>query len=653
MEQGLHARGMYDSTRSAGRARVFRRGRRRIAGVPCILLAEGHAPTREFVERALADSGFEPIVADDAERAYELYAARRPAAVVLSAELSGGAAALAQRLHAADPRVLIVVTDQEHLGRARGLQALLPLKANAYVANPTQRELVEKLQHLVSQSAGARDAVRGVSLVLSRKPTGRGELRPGALARMLHQIWRSLSEGILVLEDAAAERRICFRRGVPVAWQSTVPEEGLVGWLASQGRLDEVQRGHAVEAMASGLSAGAALIAAGVLEPGEQLQASLGAHLKAMLVRAVAAREGRWRFHPGLEFASEVHAVEVLPLPVILDGGRAGLTSRHFTDSLKAVMDAYPARTAEFQQLLPACGLSSQDVRLALSLDGREQTRDWLGRQKDLQPALSLLWFLSLVSAVAFQDDAAPADAYGPPPVRRKKPLPFDRAEALRQVALQILPGTYFHALGVDIAADDEEVERAYHEVASRFHPDAFAEYDVADLEDLLTAVQDKVTAAHRVLANEEKRRAYLSFLVLKLELTGARRAGIVLDAEIALKRGERALLSRRNAEAVQALRAAVEANAKEPEYHAMLGFAELYDPVLPAAARRDEARRCARRALALSPDHPRATAVMALAEAEEGAVAEARRLVLGGLKAHPASDVLKRVLHRLNSPRA
>jgi tetratricopeptide (TPR) repeat protein len=338
---------------------------------------------------------------------------------------------------------------------------------------------------------------------------------------------------------------------------------------------------------------------------------------------------------------------------VILDGGRAGLTARHFAEALKAVMDAYPARTAEFQQLVPACGLSSQDVRLALSLDGRARTREWLARQKELQPALSLLWFLSLVSGVAFQDEPAASDAYGPAPIRKRKPLPADRAEALRQAALQILPGTYFHALGVDIAADAAEVERAYQEVASRFHPDAFAEYDAADLEDLLAAVQDKVTAAHRVLSNEEKRRAYLSFLVLKFELTGARHAGIVLDAEIALKRGERALLARRNAEAVQALKVAVEGNPREPEYHAMLGFAELHDPVLPPAGRLEEARRCARRALALAPDHPRATAVLALADAGGGEVGEARRLVLAGLKLHPGSEVLKRVLHRLNTPRA
>ena len=214
------------------------------------------------------------------------------------------------------------------------------------------------------------------------------------------------------------------------------------------------------------------------------------------------------------------------------------------------------------------------------------------------------------------------------------------------------MPGTDFHALGVDIAANAPEIERAYAEVASRFHPDGFAEYEVGDLADLLAAVQDKVTAAYRVLANAEKRRAYLSFLMLKFELTGTRRAGIDMDAEIALKKGERALFARRNAEAVQALREAVERNPREPEYHAMLAFAELLDPALPAAGRAQEAKRAARRALALAPDHPRASAVLALAEAALGDLAEARRIVLDALKVHPSSEVLKETLHRLNRPR-
>jgi DNA-binding response OmpR family regulator/tetratricopeptide (TPR) repeat protein len=619
-----------------------------------VLLAEGHPPTREFVTQSLAAAGFEVLVAEDPQQVYELYASHRPLAVVVGADFAYPAgAALTQRLRDVDPRVLVVVADKEHLGKARGLQAVLPMKANAYVADPTRKDLVEKVQHLLQQRAAAQPALRGAALVLSRPASARGEVKPGVVARLLHQIWRAFSEGILVVEESATERRISFLRGVPVAFWSSAADDSLVAWLAASGRLDEATRAAALEGMAGGLSPGAALIAAGVLEPGEPLQATLRAHLKAMVVQTVGAREGRWRFHPGAEHAGEVHAVEILPLQAVLEGARAGVPVRHFADALRAVMDAYPVRTAEFQRLLPAAGLSSSDLRLALALDGRTTTRRFLeARERELKDALSLLWFLSLVGATAFHDEPAAEGVYGTPPPRKKKPLPADRAEALRQAALQILPGTYFHALGLDIAADAAEVERAYAEVASRFNPDGFAEYDVGDLEDLLAAVQDKVTAAWRVLGNDEKRRAYLSFLLLKFELTGARRPGIDVDAEIALKRGERALLARRNAEAVAALASAVERNPKEPEYLAMLGFASLFDPVLPRSQRAAEARKSARKALALAPDHARATAVLALAEEMAGDLAEARKLVLAGLKAHPANEVLKRVLHRLNRAR-
>ena len=621
-----------------------------------VLLAEGHGPTREFVTQSLAAAGYEVLVADDPQQAYELYASQRPAAVVLGVDFAyPAAAALAQRLREVDPRVLVVAADKEHLGKARGLQAVLPLKANAYVADPTSRQLVDKVQHLVAQSAAAATAaLRGAQLVLSRAPSARGEVKPGVVARLLHQIWRAFSEGILVVDEGGQERRVFFLRGVPVAFRSPDPAETLVGWLAASGRVDEAARATALEGMASGLSPGAALIAAGVLEPGEPLQAALRAHAKAMIVAVVGAKEGRWRFHSGAEFAAEVHPAEVLPLPAVLEGARAAIPAKHFADALKAVMDAYPVRTAEFQQLLPAAALSSSDLRLALALEGRATTREFLdARQKDLKEALSLVWFLSLIGAAAFHDERAEGDdVYGKAPARKRKPLPADRAEALRQAALQILPGTYFHALGLDIAADAAEAERAYQEVSRRFHPDGFAEYDVGDLADLLGAVQDKVTAAYRVLSSDEKRRAYLSFLLLKLELTGVRRAGIDVDAETALKKGERALLARRNAEAVAALAAAVERNPKEPEYHAMLGFAELYDPVLPPSHRAAEARRCARKALQLAPEHARAAAVLALAEAMTGDAAEARKVVVAGLKTHPTSEVLKAVLHRLNRAR-
>ena len=66
---------------------------------------------------------------------------------------------------------------------------------------------------------------------------------------------------------------------------------------------------------------------------------------------------------------------------------------------------------------------------------------------------------------------------------------------------MKIVTGSYFQVLGLDIAADSEAVEKAYHEVAIRFHPDTYAEWDLSEIADVLvgtirTWVQREQSAA-------------------------------------------------------------------------------------------------------------------------------------------------------------
>jgi tetratricopeptide (TPR) repeat protein len=620
--------------------------------VPRILLVEAHTATRETVLMRLVDAGLEVLVASTCDAATGIYASHRPDAVVLAVG-SEGAAEAARRLRELDRRVVLVALDHGHLGETLGPDAAAPLQAGAYVESPLGPALVEQLSLLIGQAAAARARLSGVALLLSRPPAATGEVQAGVVARLIHQVWRSTSDGVLVLEGTGPVRRLYFLRGSPVAVESSVPNEALADWFNGTGRLDEAARDAVRDAMAGGLSAGAALIAAGVVEPGEGLLAALRAHVRSLLVTSVGVRAGRWRFHVGDEFTAQVQTVEVLPLAPLLEGARAHLSVKHFADALKAVLDAVPTRTVECQKLVTLVSLGLSDQRMLQALDGRLTSKAFLeARKADLKEALSLLWFLSLIGALVFHEQAAepgagPAGAGGEP--RTRPPLPADRAEAVRQAALRILPGTHFHALGVDIAADADEVERAYREVSARFHPDGFADWEVGDLNDLLLSVQEKVSAAHRVLSNGEKRRQYLAFLLLKFELAGVRRPGIVLDAELALKRGERALRARRPDEAVAALRQAAELNPREPEYLAMLGFAELRAPDRTADAQADAARLAAGRALELDPGHPRALVVLALAEEAAGRREPARQAALRALQAHPGSELARRALARVS----
>src|SRR5690606_38491375 len=128
----------------------------------------------------------------------------------------------------------------------------------------------------------------------------------------------------------------------------------------------------------------------------------------------------------------------------------------------------------------------------------------------DLRDAYSLFWFLQLTETVSFSK-APPASERADQVVpRRRKPLPAEIATSLREGAVNVIAGSYFKVLGLPITADTEQVEKAYREIASKYHADAYAEYDVAELQDLLDSVQEKLTAAYRVLSLEMKRKAYL-----------------------------------------------------------------------------------------------------------------------------------------------
>jgi DNA-binding NarL/FixJ family response regulator/tetratricopeptide (TPR) repeat protein len=631
-----------------------------------ILVVDGHAPTRELLERRLSGDGFEVSAAEDPRGAWEAFAALWPAAVVLAADLPHAEArALAQRIREVDPRHLLLVVDKAHLGRAAGVQEVLDLHANAYVADATSRELPERLRQLMAQSAPGRRAdllTPGTSRVLERAPAEQGDVRPGELPEVLLRLWRAGADGILEVQDRDRTRRLFLLRGSPVAFESDVRAESLGRWLVAGGNLSEAQYQASLDVRAAGeISEGAALVAAGALAPGEPLRAALRAHLCAMVSLLAALREGRWRLRPGADFFGEVPAVDVPALAPILDGVRAALPTRHFAQALKGELHAYPARSPGFPRLVPAMALGSADLRLALALTGRVTTRAFLEeRRAGLRDALPLLWFLERVGAVAFHpapveagDAPRQADA-APVPARRRKPLPEERARDLRQAALEVLPGSYFRALGVDISADIDEIERAYHEAATRFHPDSFAAYDVGPLEDLLAQVQEKLGAAYRVLANEEKRRAYLAFLLAREATeTGRRREAPVPEAEVALKRGERALRERRVPDAVTAFQEAVQRNAREPEYLALLAFAVLHDARAPEEERPRSAARLARRALALDPDCVRAQIVLALSEMAGGDVGEARKRLLAALRAAPGNALARRALALVNQARA
>ena len=625
--------------------------------VKTLLLAESHPPTLEHLTGLLAQAGYTVSAVSDPVSALQHFVADNPDVVVLAVDLPKMEASHVGQLIRSHPqggRVPIVAIDKGHLGKARGVQAVLGLKVNAYVQDPLKLgELVSKVNELV-RAAEAVAPTKGIEAMLARSAVTAGDLKGYPLPELVQVIYRQRREGVLVVAYRELTRRVFFARGGAVNYDSTARQDALPSFLLERGIITEAQAEIVMQALGSGLRIGAALADAGVEAAGEELLEILRDYTRDRLAQVVGMREGRFAFYGGDEFQQEVATVEIPALAPVLEGARRALPLKVLAAPLRRYLGEYPVRSPEFGKDLAALGLDTDDLKIAMQINGRLLLRDLLAHGRgDLRRGYSLLWFLQLTGGVTFSP--TPVAAEGPalsavPDViapRKRKPLPAELAATLREGAVKIITSSYFHSLGLDIAADMEAVERAYHEMGMKFHPDTYAEYDLSDLRDLLDSVQEKLSASYRVLSVEEKRKAYLQYLLGKLEV-GGRVSAINVEAEVLVRRGESYLRKKDYRMALQLFEEAVALNPREPEFYSYLAWATYHAALGPLKDRAKEAQKVLKKALSLNPYLERAQIISAIIDNDLEDATSARKKLLKVLEMNPNSKLAKAALRKV-----
>jgi len=626
--------------------------------VKTVLLADHHPPTLEHLREALIQAGYEVRATADPGRAMEHVLAEPLDAILVSIDfprLSGQHLCQLVRAHDQAGRVPVIAMDHGHLSRPRGVSAILDLKASAYVADPMKvADLKAKLSSLLGAGAARSPPAGGVHGVLSRPPIASGDLRPLPLPSLLHSFHRLQRDGILVAAHRDVTRRVYFLKGAPVSFDSSARNDSFSSFLFDRGALTADQVNAVARAMAGGLRLSTALADAGVALQGDDLLARLREYVVDRTAQVVGMREGRYAFYLGTEFAGEVAKVDVPALAAVLEGARRSYALKVFVQPLRMRGHEFPCRTPEFGKDLPALGLNRQDLKIAMQLSGRLPLRELVAHGRgELREACSLLWFLLLCGAAqlsprpvaASEHESAYAAATEKIAPRKRKGMPAEKVAELRDAAVKILTGSYFQVLGLDITADSEAVEKAYHEVGIRFHPDTYAEHDTSEIRDLLDSVQDKLSGAYRVLSVEDKRKAYVQYLLTRL--VGSRSAPINVDAEIALKRGELAMKRKDFISARLAFELAVSLNAREPEYYSYLAWTTLVAGSGDRKERLRSAQKIIKKALAINAYLERPQVISAIIDLEQGDATGAHKKLIKTLEMNPGSELAKAALRK------
>jgi curved DNA-binding protein CbpA len=174
-----------------------------------------------------------------------------------------------------------------------------------------------------------------------------------------------------------------------------------------------------------------------------------------------------------------------------------------------------------------------------------------------------------------------------PPPLGPEPQRGAGRSPVMDQIAevLEMKQGLaskdYYQILGVDPKGSDEDIKKAYFQLARKFHPDRFDRQISQSYREQIDEVFNAVTNAYRTLSDKEKRAAYdKSTAPVQVEDVGKK-------ADLRYRQAKVLASQSRYQEAIILLEEAVRLR-KKADYYLLLAQLEMKTPSLSRKAEQD-----------------------------------------------------------------
>lgn len=391
-----------------------------------------------------------------------------------------------------------------------------------------------------------------------RKPTAAGALATTPLPNLLAYLLDRRLTGTLVVEDAAGQKSaLFFEQGRPVKARTAEPVVLIGQLLVEMGILRRIDAERAAEQAASEQRLYGAYLVARQMLPAERLEEGLRKQLRRrihwMMSLPPDTIYGFYEDANLLEHWGGAEGTPVAVLPLVWQGIRhytqservAATLSRLSGGILRLHLEAQPARfqfdrheqaivdvlRAKPQTLesLLATGLLEESIlrrlvymlAIARHLDLGTGTRpigvEGTPAQRSHVPVHAASGGQSPTSTErttapqrAARDSRPPLSAGGEavPPSPATDAQADQRKAELRKQATEVLEQNYYHVLGVDQLASTSTVQAAFFQLAKKWHPDRL-EPEFSDLRDLVTRAFARMSEAHALLTDPDKRKEY------------------------------------------------------------------------------------------------------------------------------------------------
>ncbi len=542
-----------------------------------VLIVEDDAPFRKALERVVARLGYPTRSAGDGIEALQSIRESMPGLVLLDLLLprTDGYAVLEELRANADANALPVVPMSAVYKDIAATRRLRELGCEEFLEKPfAEQSLARLLRRYLGRPENGRGDATG-----QPGETPLGERGFGAV------LWQAIQDGAsgaLHARRGKAKKVVLLQAGRPLAIRSNVVRECLGRRLLAAKRIDQATLDRSLSEMRETRQLqGQVLLGFGAIEP-EELDRALAEQGRDKLAELLGWEQGQSWFEPDVSQLSRVTELESdCPQALLLEAA-----ARVAPASLERALErAEPGKVlVDARNLTPESRALDHVAALLAALE-RGATPDEL--VADHAAALFGLGLVGLLDPpdAAAQDGPARADRAGIQELR----------ERLERQASQ----SHFGVLGVEADADEARIRTAFFELAKRFHPDRLG--SDAEARELARRLFARVTEAHQVLADPDRRRAYEATLRAPGE-DPERLGNELLRAEVQFQKGMALFKQRNYPAALEQFDWALRLDPSEGEFEALYGWTcYLADPDAPRALEKAAAH--LENALKLSPN--------------------------------------------------
>ncbi|HAR35811.1 MAG TPA: hypothetical protein DCR87_02670 [Acidobacteria bacterium] len=457
------------------------------------------------------------------------------------------------------------------------------------------------------------------------------------VAAFLKDIFFNNRTGRLSFKRQEVEKHFFFIKGKPIQVKTNVKSERLGEILFKLQKIQTQTFENIEEFIQPHQPLGESLKRGGVIKEGD-LREALAFQIRESLLGIFSYFDGELNFQEK-DIQPQAEELPAVDIPFIIDYGLRRMKydsslQRFFAGRkvvLKNIRYAY-FLTEEEKALLDRLATSQVIDRMAIP--ARFSSESFFR-------CLYLFYCLDMIEVQA-ADESFKKDDYA---AASKKKLELDELEArieeLKEIKSQLNSRNYYELLGVSRVATDEEIKKAYFNLARKYHPDRFN----SNLSDhsLVNEVFNAITTAYRTLSEPDQRKKYDQQLAAPQQETAD---DLARKAEVKYRQGRTLYNQGMYEEAVIFLEEAIRLKKARADYYLLLAMAESKLPAYKKKAEEDflraiemepwnaegyvglgllylgeglkvRAKKQLQRALEIDPDHHQARA--ALTELEKG----------------------------------